>query len=281
MATTDVPLAPKATAPRLPSVFKLGLIRARLEILSFFRARQQLTFTFLLPVLLLFIFGSAFSGNDLVGGVTFAQYFTAGMIASGMVYTSFQNLGITIPEERQDGTLKRLGGMPMPKLAYFLGKVGQVCFAYVGQTIILLVVGRLFFHVHFPSTAYQWWTFIWISVMGLATWTLLGIAISVVPKNARSASAVITPIVLVLQFISGVFFVFAKLPKWMQDVASIFPLKWMTQGMRSVFLPDAFKAQEVGGHWQLSQVALMLGMWIVIGLVCSIAFFRWTPKSQR
>jgi ABC-2 type transport system permease protein len=277
MAITET----KAPSAQLPSVLRLGLVRARLEIVSFFRAKQQLTFTFLLPVLLLVIFGSAFSGNKMADGVSFAQYFTAGMIASGMVYTAFQNLGITIPEERQDGTLKRLGGMPMPKLAYFIGKVAQVLVAYIGQTAILLVIGRLFFKVRLPQTGYQWWTFIWISALGLAAWTLLGIAISVVPKNARSASAVITPIVLVLQFISGVFFVFAQLPKWMQHVASVFPLKWMTQGMRSVFLPDAFKYQEVSGHWQLSTVALMLVIWIVIGLVCSIVFFRWIPKSQR
>jgi ABC-2 type transport system permease protein len=51
--------------------------------------------------------------------------------------------------------------------------------------------------------------------------------------------------------------------------------------MRSVFLPDAFKAQEVAGSWELSQVALVLAIWFVIGLVCSIVFFRWIPKSQR
>jgi ABC-2 type transport system permease protein len=139
----------------------------------------------------------------------------------------------------------------------------------------------LFFKIHLPATAYQWWTLTWVSIMGLAVWTLLGIAISVVPKNARSASAVITPLILVLQFISGVFFVFAQLPSWMQHVASLFPLKWMTQGMRSVFLPDAFKAQEVAGSWELSQVAIVLAIWFVIGLVCSIVFFRWIPKSQR
>jgi ABC-2 type transport system permease protein len=247
----------------------------------FFRAKQQVVFTFMLPILLLIIFGSVFNNQYVAGTVTFAQYFTAGMIASGMVYTSFQNLGIVIPQEREDGTLKRLGGMPMPKVSYFLGKAGQVLAAYIGQTFLLLVIGRLFFKIHLPATAYQWWTLTWVSIMGLAVWTLLGIAISVVPKNARSASAVITPLILVLQFISGVFFVFAQLPTWMQHVASLFPLKWMTQGMRSVFLPDAFKAQEVAGSWELSQVAIVLAIWFVIGLVCSIVFFRWIPKSQR
>ena len=75
-------------------------------------------------------------------------------------------------------------------------------------------------------------------VLGSAACTLLGIAVSSLAKNGRSASAMVTPIALVLQFISGVFFLFSQVPAWMQTVAAFFPLKWMAQGLRSVFLPD-------------------------------------------
>ena len=74
------------------------------------------------------IFGSVF-GNVPIGegtDITFAQYFVAGMIASGIVYTSFQNLAIAIPVEREKGTLKRLSGTPMPKISYFIGKIATV-----------------------------------------------------------------------------------------------------------------------------------------------------------
>ena len=73
---------------------------------------------------------SAFTG-DVAPGITFSQYFLAGMIASGIVYTSFQNLAIAIPQERDDGTLKRLQGTPMPKASYFVGKIGLVLVIYV------------------------------------------------------------------------------------------------------------------------------------------------------
>ena len=67
-------------------------------------------------MMLLLIFGSVFGSQELGDtGITFAQYFVAGMIASGIVYTSFQNLAIGIPQERDDGTLKRLEGTPMPQ----------------------------------------------------------------------------------------------------------------------------------------------------------------------
>jgi ABC-2 type transport system permease protein len=102
---------------RLPGVLTVGLSRVRIELLTFVRDREAAFFTLILPVLLLVVFGSAFSGK-IAPGVTFSQYFLAGMIASGIVYTAFQNLAIVIPQERDDGTLKRLQGTPMPKAAY-------------------------------------------------------------------------------------------------------------------------------------------------------------------
>ena len=63
----------------------------------------------LLPVLLLVVFGSAFTG-DVAPGIKFSQYFLAGMLASGIVYTSFQNLAITIPQERDDGDAEAVAG---------------------------------------------------------------------------------------------------------------------------------------------------------------------------
>src|SRR5690606_9599289 len=91
----------------------------------------------------------------------------------------------------------------------------------------------------------------------------------------KSASAVATPVVLVLQFISGVFFSFPSLPGWMQQVAALFPLKWMAQGMRAAFLPDGAKVMEPAGEWELPMVALVLAVYLVLGLVLALRPFRW------
>lgn len=61
----------------------------------------------------------------------------------------------------------------------------------------------------------------------------------------------------------------------MQQFASLFPLKWLTQGMRSVFLPDTAEALEVTGSWELGRVALVLGAWCVLSFVLALVFFRW------
>lgn len=277
-AQVHTPEPPTAAAG--PSALSLGVRRIGLELRQFFRDKDSAVFTFALPMLLLVVFGSVFN-TDIAPGVTFSQYFVAGMIASGVIYTAFQNLAINIPMERDDGTLKRLQGTPMPRSSYFIGKVGLTVLVYVVQVALLLLIGVLFFGLNLPDSASKWWTFAWISALGLISCTLLGIAFSSVPRNGRSASALVTPIVLVLQFTSGVFFVFSQLPGWMQGFASLFPLKWLTQGMRSVFLPDTFAAEEVSGGWDLPLVALALGIWCVAGAVLVLTTFRWQRRGER
>lgn len=269
---------PGARQHALPSALALGWRRTSIEVKQLFRDKESAVFTFALPMLLLIIFGSVFN-TDIAPGVTFSQYFAAGMIASGIVYTSFQNLAITIPQERDDGTLKRLQGSPMPKASYFIGKIGMVFIVYVVQVILLMAIGIAFFGLSLPETAFKWFTFAWISVLGLICCTLLGIAYSSIAKTGRGAPALVTPVVLVLQFTSGVFFVFSQLPEWMQIGSSFFPLKWLAQGMRSVFLPEDFASQEIAGSWQLPAVAGMLLIWTIIGALLALKTFRWQPRT--
>ena len=259
---------------KLPSTLKIGVSRGFLELKQFFRQRESVVFTLLFPVLLLLIFGSVFK-DEIAPGVTFSQYFVAGMIASGLVNTGFQQLAITIPMERDDGTLKRLRGTPAPASSYFIGKIILVFVSMGIQVILLLIFGVVLYGITLPSDAAHWITFFWVMALGLISSTLLGIAFSSVPKSGRGASAVVSPIVIILQFFSGAFFVFTQLPTWMQNFAAIFPLKWLTQGMRAVFLPDSFAAQEVAGSWELGKIALILGVWSIAGFFLALKTFRW------
>jgi ABC-2 type transport system permease protein len=268
-----------ATPARRVGPAALGLRQGRLEIRQFLRSRESVVFTMLFPVVMIFIFASIFKGT-LGGGVSFTQYFVTGMIATGLMTVGFQSLAIQIPIERDRGVLKRLRGTPMPKWVYFAGKVVMVAVIGVAETVLLLAVAALFFDLTLPDTAGRWLTFGWVSALGITACTLCGIAFSSLARTGRSAPATVTPVALVLQFISGVFFVFTDLPAWMQQVASIFPLKWMCQGLRSVFLPTEFGTQEPAGSFELGRVALVLGLWCVIGLVLCLFTFRWTSKRD-
>ncbi|MEV6596897.1 ABC transporter permease [Actinoplanes sp. NPDC051346] len=258
---------------------KLGLRQGALEVRQFLRSREQVVFTLAFPVIMIIVFGSIFKA-DIGGGVNLTQYFVTGMIATGLMTAGFQALAIQIPMERDRGVLKRLLGTPMPRWVYFAGKVLMVGFIAVLETVILLIVATLFFGVELPDTVGKWLTFLWVCALGITACTLCGIAFSSLARTGRSAPAVVTPVALILQFTSGVFFVFTELPAWMQNVASVFPLKWMCQGLRSVFLPASFGTSEPGGSYNLPMVALVLGAWCLVALVLCLTTFRWTTKRD-
>jgi ABC-2 type transport system permease protein len=262
---------------KVPGTIKLGLLRGRMEIIQFSRQKEAVVFTIFFPVILLAIFGSVFK-DTIAPGVTFSQYFVAGMIASGLVNTGFQNIAINIPLERDMGAIKRLHGTPLPITSYFIGKAISVFVSMAVQVLILLVIGAAFFGLNMPTDPSNWLTFTWILILGTASSTALGVAFSSVPKNGRGAAAIVSPVVIILQFFSGVFFVFTQLPGWMQQVAAIFPLKWLTQGMRSVFLPDTFATQEVAQSWESGRTAIILFVWLIVGLFLAVKTFRWENK---
>src|SRR6204780_1078379 len=265
-------------AVTLPGVWRLGLGRGGVELKEFFRDKMAVAFIFGLPSILLVLLGSIFGGQAAAQGVTVGQLFTAGMIAGGIMSTSFQYLAISVATERENGMLKRLSGTPMPATAYFAGKIVQVMVCTVAETVLLVTVGMLFFHLHLPTSPGRWWTFAWVFVLGSAACALLGIAVSSVPRSAASATPVVTLPFTVLQFISGVYVPSNSVPGWMRDIASFFPLKWMAQGMRSAFLPSQAAALEPAHSWEHGRIAVVRAGWRAGGWVLGAKPSRWQAR---
>jgi ABC-2 type transport system permease protein len=253
---------------------RIGWERGKLEIREFFRQKESVVFTLIFPIILLLFF-TQIVNYKIEGGLSFAQYFVPGVLAAGLFGAAFQTLAIQISTEREKGILKRLEGTPMPPSAYFIGKIIMVFAVVVLESIVLLAVSWAMGKVKLPTDPAKWLTFTWVTVLGVAAGSVFGMAFSSIARSARAAPAVVTPVAIVLQFISGVYFVFATAPTWLQSTASIFPLRWIAQGYRSVFLPDSYAQQEVAHSWELPRIALILGIWTVVGLLVTMRVFRW------
>jgi ABC-2 type transport system permease protein len=253
------------TTAALPSTLGNGLARGRAELLMFVRDRTALIFTFLFPALLLLLFGTIFGNQDDQSGVSASQVYAASMIAYGILNTGFITMGAGLALDREDGTLKRLRGTPLTVTAYLIGKVG---------------VGALVFDLKLPDASH-WLTFAWLFVLSVVACSLIGVAVSAIVRHARTAGAILNVPVVALQFISGVFIhPITQLPHWLIDVASIFPVKWMSQGFRYVFLPDSMKSLEAAGQWELGRTALVLAAWCVVGLALCLVTFRWSERDR-
>jgi len=261
------------------TTLNIGLARGGVELKQFFRAKEQVVFTFAFPILILVLLGSIFNKEFSGTGVTASQVFTASMVGAGIIATSFVNLAVSVALNRDDGTLLRLRGTPMSAVSYFVGKVILVAVASLAEAALVLVIGKVLFDVNLPATFDRWVTFLWVFVLSVVSCSMLGIAISAIARSAQSAAAVANVPYVALQFISGVYInPITTLPASMVTVASFFPVKWVSQGFRAVFLPDSMQAYEMAGSWELGKVALVLGAWCVAGLALCLLTFRWSNR---
>ena len=189
-------------------------------------------------------------GDVLPGGVPFPQYFLAGIAATGIMLSSFQAIGTSIAAERENGQLERLQLLGTPPLAYFAGKAGQVLVTTAAQLAILLPVAHYAYDVPLPAEASKWLTFVWVAALGGLAGTVLGIAASALRGTAASVGHRDRRVRRSCSSSSPA----SSSPsrscrRGCSRSPRCFPLKWLTQGMRSAFLPD--EAAAVGGRREL------------------------------
>ena len=275
----SAPAAAVAGELPLPGLLTLSLSRGSLELKDFFRNRQAVVFTMALPIVLLLLLGSVYSGKIAGTGVDVRLYFIAGIIASGIMSTTFMSIGIDVGIEREEGTIKRLAGTPLPKTAYFAGKAITALVLSAAETVILILLAVVVYHLKLPTEAGPWLTLAWVFPVGVAACTLLGIAVAGIPEDGKSASILIQLFYLALQFTSGVFFTLNSLPSWLSGIASFFPLRWLCEELRSVFLPASFATYEPGHSFQQGDGALVLLAWLVGGLLLASRTFQWRQKD--
>ncbi|MHA7652197.1 ABC transporter permease [Mycobacterium sp. ML4] len=263
----------------LPSPARIGFSRVVPELKMFYRRPEQVALTFSMPAVICILLGSIFSAKLPDSDTSTGAVIAASMLAYGILSTSFINLGISIAADRDTGALRRLRGTPTTATSYFIGKILLVAVASLAEAVVLLSVGVFIFKLRLPTTLFGWFTLTWVFLLGIVSCSLLGIFISNFASNAVSAAVLTNGPAVGLQFLSGTYVPLMVLPAWMLTIGSIFPVKWMAQGFRSVLLPPKMVVFEPAGSWEHWHIFLVLTAWSIAGLFACLAVFRWSDKK--
>ncbi|MBK9612846.1 MAG: ABC transporter permease [Dehalococcoidia bacterium] len=160
-----------------------------------------------MPVLFVLIFSIIFSRRSgrIARGRTGAvrPVLLPGMIATGVVSATFASLAMTVAMEQHEGLLRRLSGTPLPRSAYFAGKVGLALVTSFLDVVLILAIGVILYGVDLPTDPIKWLAFAGVFLLGVGSCSLLGLAYTRLIRTGSSAPAIVQPPYLVLQFISG------------------------------------------------------------------------------
>ncbi|WP_406146300.1 ABC transporter permease [Streptomyces sp. NBC_01012] len=256
---------------------RLGLARGALELRQAARSRKDL-YNYLLPPVFFLAVAYWRSGD----GDTHA---TQLVLAGGMAATIFMFGLLTVPQvlsgDREDGTMLRLRGIPGAVAAYLVGKTVFLLAALACSEALLLVGGTVLLGTDPPNGAGQWMTLCWVLALGVVAVVPAGAAVGALLPASREAVGVYMLPMTGLMVISGAFLPLGNMPGWLQHTASVFPLRWIAQGLRSAMLPESAQALEVEGSWQLPLTAGVLGAWAVAGfLLAPVLLRRMTLKES-
>jgi ABC-2 type transport system permease protein len=250
----------------------LVLHQARFDLLAFLRNQQARFFTLALPVIFLVIFVSVF-GNNTVGPnhVKASTYYVPGLAALGVIAGSFVNLVISITAQRESGVLKRRRSTPVPAWVLIAGRALTAVVVALSVMTALLLIGRFAYGVHLPSRTLP--GVVLTAVLGAVTFCCLGYALSTAIHSADAAQPMVQAIMLPLYFISGVFIPNVNLPAWLRDVARVFPVEHLADGLHHAFDPATRGA---GIVWSDLGV---LALWAAAGLTIALVRFSWLPSA--
>ncbi len=248
---------------------RLFLHELRTEQMIFWRNREAAFFTFFLPVIFFLIFGSIY-GNNRIQGIRGANFLEAGMIGYGVASTAFAGLAISMVIRRESGVLKRIRATPLPPATYLVAVLMSTFVTFLIQVLLILAIGRVLFHVHFPRNA---GSLLLALVIGAAAFAAMGLGLTGAVRSAEGSSAVVNFIYLPMAIISGTFISPQKYPGFLKDVADVLPLTYFTKLTRNVM---------VHGHhlWSEAGALAVVAGWGAIGLLAALKTFSWQPRES-
>jgi ABC-2 type transport system permease protein len=229
----------------------------------FWRNPTAAFFNFLLPLLLLALFGAVFSGSH-----SDLDVIVPGIAGVSVMSATFIALAYNLTFLRETGVLKRLRGTPLAPSAYLAGVAASAVANVVLQLAIVIVAGRVAFGVAWPG---DWLSLAAFVALGVVCFASLGVALSHAIPNSESAPAYVNAVFLPMLMIAGVFYDEQRAPAVIRDIAQVLPLKHLVDGLSGAMV----HGEGVGAH---GTAVLVLALWTVVGLVLAVRGFSWEAR---
>jgi ABC-2 type transport system permease protein len=254
------------TVPQSTLSRDLGLVywQIRYEQRAYWRNRGRGIFTFAFPLMFLVIFASLDKGQTISsrGNIAFNDFFVPGILAYGIIATTFVNLAIGTAILRDQGILKRMQGTPLPRWGYVLARIGSASVIMLMMTVAVLGLGAAVYGLHFRAGALP--GLIVALVLGTACFTSIGIGITQFIPNAEAGPVVVNLAVLPLTFISNIWFPIDSLPQALKTIAGIFPIKALASSLQYVFDPRHHGAGLDGSDLKVLAIWTVVGVWLMV-----------------
>ena len=189
--------------------------------------------------------GPTIMGN-IFGVKDYFSYMSVGMISFIVMFTTMFS-GMSIVWDRRLGFLNKVLSTPVSRGAIILSKVFNASLRAMFQATIILILAVIFglqvSSTFTPLNILGMYAAIFLLCVGLSS---VFLALALRSTKWETQMAIVNLINLPLMFASNTFFPISQMPDWIQAIARVNPISYLTDAMRQLTI------------WQLNTSTLML-----------------------
>jgi ABC-2 type transport system permease protein len=194
------------------------------------------------------------------------DFFVPGIISLAVLTIGVLGTATTNTEYRLKGILRKLSTTPLGKSDWLIAKILYQFVVVLISTALIFVVAKLVYDVATVPDAAT----VLLLFAGTICFTGIGMIVARFVKSEEAASAASMAIIFPMLFLSGTFEPLQLMPDYVQTVAKVLPLTFLTNGLR-----DAMIWGDVPSALYNASVVLLAG---IIILVIGAVITDWREK---
>jgi ABC-2 type transport system permease protein len=192
-------------------------------------------------------------------------FFTPGLLGWAIAMSATFGAAATLVGWRTTKLLRRLRLSPVSTRSIVTARIGVTMLIALVQTGIFLGLATLVFGLQLTG---WWWMSIPLLLAGTLCFMAFGLFAGSVTKTVEGATNLANLFVLPMAFLSGSFFPLDEMPRWIDAVSRLLPLRYLNEGMLDVMVRGLGPA----AIWQ--PFLVLLAFAAAMTLLAS-RFFRW------
>ncbi len=238
------------------------------EFKVFTRETSRVISSLVQPLMWLVIFGtglgSVISLTGVPAGVNYQQFIYPGILCMTVLFGSLF-FGLYIIMDKRVDLLKEVLVSPLSRTTIFFGKVLGGATDGTVQIILLMILGSLFFGIHF--TLFSAIMSLVIVALLMVAIISLGLTIGSLMDSPEGFGLISSFVIFPLFFLSGALFPIKNLPAWLYSFVVVNPVSYAVDGLRTVILG-------AGTFGLLTDLAVIVAFDIIMILIGTWAFKR-------
>ncbi len=239
---------------------------ALMSIKLVMRTKAALFFTFLFPIVFLFVYSGIFAR----GNPETVLYFFGPVITLNIMGSSFWGLGMQSVVQRERGSLRRYRMAPIGPGTMVFSSLLANYLLQLPTLAILVFCATVFFHMPMKIGLL---TLLALVTVGTFAFAGFGLTIASVANTMQEAQIFNNVAWITLVFLSGVTFPLPLLPRLVQRLAAFLPATYLVTAFQAIMV----RGDSLLDHWLEVLLLLISG---TFGLLFAWKLFRWEKDEK-